>query len=78
MSAPDDPRRAASPTPADAPVEHVRARCPTLIATLVAMARASKDRQDVDDARRQELLGNPPPNRRRRARPTGGPADVSP
>jgi hypothetical protein len=54
MSAPDDPRRAASGTAADrrvasAPVEHVRARCPTLIATLVAMARASKDGQDIDD-----------------------------
>jgi hypothetical protein len=84
-------------------VEHVKSRCPALIATLVAMARASKDGQDVDDsaaaaasqgspgcaryplavadrppaARWQELLGNPPPNRRRRARPTGGPADAA-
>jgi hypothetical protein len=29
-------------------VEHVRAYCPTLIATLVAMARASKGSQDSD------------------------------
>jgi hypothetical protein len=29
-------------------VEHVRAYCPTLIATLVALARASKDGQDAD------------------------------
>jgi len=31
-----------------APVAHVRTRCPALIATLVAMARASKDAQGVD------------------------------
>jgi hypothetical protein len=37
-------RRAAGP-----PVEHVRTQCPVLIATLVAMARASKDGRDVDD-----------------------------
>jgi hypothetical protein len=73
LSAPDDPRRAESGTPADrrvasAPVEHVRARCPTLIDTLVAMARASRDGQDLDDTA---------PNRRRRAGLTGGPADVA-
>jgi hypothetical protein len=53
MSVPVDPRRAAAGAPADrrvasAPVEHVRARCPALIATLVAMARASKDGQEID------------------------------
>jgi hypothetical protein len=31
-------------------VEHVRAYCPALIATLVAMARASKDGPDPDES----------------------------
>jgi hypothetical protein len=56
-SPPDDPKRAASERPVDrhapsAPVEHVRTRCPRLIATLVAMARASSgldDRNVVGD-----------------------------
>jgi hypothetical protein len=43
MSAPEAPQRAA--------VEHVRACCPTLIATLVAMARASQERKDVQPTR---------------------------
>jgi hypothetical protein len=43
MSAPDDPQRAA--------VEHVRARCPALIATLVAMARALQERKDIQPTR---------------------------
>jgi hypothetical protein len=52
------------------PVEHVRASCPRLIATLVAMARASADGQDV------ERLPDDPPRHRRRAQPAGGRAEV--
>jgi hypothetical protein len=54
---PSDPQRAVSERPVDrpapsgssAPVEHVRTRCPALIATLVAMARASENHQGGAD-----------------------------
>jgi hypothetical protein len=50
------------------PIAHVRACCPTLIGTLVAMARASKDGRDVDDV----------PAATTSQGPTGRPADVAP
>jgi hypothetical protein len=54
---------------AGTPVEYVRKQCPVLIATLVAMARAPRHGQVVDDnaaarlpgARWQERLGDVAP-----------------
>ena len=59
---------------ASAAVEHVRALCPTLIATLVAVARASTDGQDVDDGGSVRSVTRVRP----RTQPTGGPVDVAP
>src|SRR4029450_634615 len=45
---------------AGTPVEHVRTQCPVLIATLVAMARASKDGRNVDDSAAAAAPPGPP------------------
>ena len=85
FSSPDDPRRAASERPVDpraasAPVELVKTCCPTLIATLVAIARAPKDGQDVDESaaasQGSRLCAMYAPAMA--DRPTRTPADVAP